>query len=51
MPSVSDQPVTEVADRLAEEAEAVGMRVRRYETAPGKLNLVVSAGPEDSDGI
>ena len=50
-PTVSSEPVTALADYLAERCEAAGMRVERYETEPGKCNLVCSAGPVGTDGV
>lgn len=49
-PTVSSQPVTALADRLADRCEAAGMRVERYTSEPGKLNLVCSAGPRTEAG-
>lgn len=50
-PSVSSRPVEDIAAYLAEHAEAAGMRVERFETSPGKLNVVASAGPAGTDGV
>ncbi|MSP54755.1 MAG: acetylornithine deacetylase [Myxococcales bacterium] len=53
-PTVSSEPVTAIADRIATRCEDAGMRVERYETSPGKCNLVCSAGPraqENRDGV
>ncbi|MCB9776957.1 MAG: acetylornithine deacetylase [Alphaproteobacteria bacterium] len=50
-PTVSDRPVTELAAWLAQHAEDVGMRVERFETSPGKVNVVASAGPAGTDGL
>jgi acetylornithine deacetylase len=50
-PSVSDRPVDGVAALLAERAEAAGMRVELRQTAPGKVNVIASAGPEGTDGL
>ena len=50
-PTVSDRPVTAIAAWLAERAEDAGMRVERFETSPGKCNVVASAGPQGSDGV
>lgn len=47
-PTVSNRPVTALAAWLAERAEAAGMRVERFETSPGKCNVLATAGPEDS---
>ncbi len=49
-PTVSSEPVTAIADYIADRCEAAGMRVERYETSPGKLNLVASAGPRAQEG-
>ncbi|MEL6344063.1 MAG: acetylornithine deacetylase [Myxococcota bacterium] len=50
-PTVSDQSLADLAAHLAERAEDAGFRVERFETAPGKHNVVASAGPEGTDGI
>ncbi len=51
-PTVSDRPVTGIAAYLAERAEALGMRVEKLDSAaPGKCNLVCSAGPQGTDGL
>lgn len=50
-PTVSSEPVSALADYLATRCEAAGMRVERYETEPGKCNLVCSAGPIGTDGV
>lgn len=50
-PTVSNRPVTDLAAWLAEHAEAAGMRIERFETSPGKCNVLATAGPEDSDGL
>jgi acetylornithine deacetylase len=51
MPTVSDRPLTALAALLAERAEGAGMRVERFETSPGKVNVVASAGPPGTDGL
>ena len=50
-PTVSDRPVLELAAYLATRAEDAGMRVARFETSPGKVNVVATAGPEGTDGL
>lgn len=50
-PTVSDQPLTDMAAYLAERAEAQGLTVQTFETAPGKHNVVATAGPEGTDGL
>lgn len=50
-PTVSDRPLTNMAAYLAERAEAAGMTVSTFETAPGKHNVVAHAGPEGTDGL
>lgn len=50
-PTVSSRPVTELAAWMADRCEAAGMRVEALESAPGKVNLVCRAGPEDTDGL
>ncbi|MFM2244468.1 MAG: hypothetical protein RL071_542 [Pseudomonadota bacterium] len=49
--TVSHRPLTALAGYLADRAEAAGMRVERFETAPGKINVVASAGPPSVDGL
>ena len=44
-PTVSSEPVTALADYIADRCEAAGMRVERYESEPGKCNVVCTAGP------
>ena len=51
MPTVSHRPVDAIAALLATRAEDVGMHITRYETAPGKVNIVASAGPLGTDGL
>lgn len=51
VPTVSSQPVEALAALLADRCASAGMRVERFETSPGKCNLVASAGPEGSDGL
>ena len=50
-PTVSSRPLTELAAHLAHRAEDAGMTVERFETAPGKCNVVASAGPAGTDGL
>ena len=50
-PTVSDQPLTDMAVYLAERAEALGMTVSTFETSPGKHNVVAHAGPVETDGL
>lgn len=50
-PSVSSRPLLELGAYLAERAEAAGMRVERFETSPGKVNVVATAGPAETDGL
>lgn len=49
--SVSHRPLTALAGYLADRAEAAGMRVERFETEPGKVNVVASAGPPSAEGL
>ena len=51
MPTVSDRPVTEIAAYLAQRAEDVGFEIRRFQTSPGKVNLVALAGPATDGGL
>lgn len=50
-PTISSRPLTELAALLAQRAEDAGMRVERFETEPGKCNVVASVGPEGTDGL
>ncbi len=50
-PTVSDRSVDAMAAYLAERAEAAGFRVERFETSPGKCNVVAAAGPPGTDGL
>jgi len=50
-PTVSDRPVTALAAHLAEQAEACGMVVTRFQTSAGKCNIVARAGPQGADGL
>ena len=50
-PTISSRPLTELAALLAQRAEDAGMRVERFETEPGKCNVVASAGPQGTDGL
>ncbi len=43
--TVSHRPLTQMAGWLANRAEAAGMRVERFETSPGKVNVVATAVP------
>lgn len=51
-PTVSDRDLTALAAWLSERFEALGFRVERFPdpTQPGKCGLVMTAGPERSDG-
>jgi acetylornithine deacetylase len=51
MPTVSCRPVTAIAAYLAERAEDAGFEVARFETSPGKTNVVALAGPEEEGGL
>ncbi len=50
-PTVSTEPVTQLADYLADRCDAAGMRIERFHSSPGKCNLVCSAGPAGTDGV
>ena len=50
-PSVSSSPVTEMAEELANHAEDCGFKVRRFETSPGKANVVAQLGPTERNGL
>jgi acetylornithine deacetylase len=50
-PTISSRPLTELAALLAQRAEDAGMSVERFETEPGKCNVVASAGPAGTDGL
>ncbi len=49
--TVSHRPLTQMAGWLANRAEAAGMRVELFETSPGKVNVVATAGPDVPDGL
>jgi acetylornithine deacetylase len=49
--TVSHRPLDAMAGWLAGRAEDVGMRVERFESAPGKVNVVASAGPPVAGGL
>ena len=49
--TVSHKPLVDMAGWLADRAESAGMRVERFESSPGKVNVVASAGPENSGGL
>ena len=52
MDTISARPVTAMAARMAELAEAEGFRVERFETGePGKANVVCTLGPPETDGL
>ena len=40
-----------MAGWLADRAESAGMRVERFESSPGKVNVVASAGPRGPGGL
>ncbi len=50
-PTVSSRPVEAIAAYLADRCSSAGMRVERFETSPGKCNVVASAGPVGTDGL
>jgi len=50
-PTVSDRPLIALAAWLAERAQDAGMRVERFETSPGKCNVLARIGPQDTDGL
>ena len=50
-PTVSNRPLTELAAYMAQRAEDQGFRVERFESEPGKVNVVASAGPAGTDGL
>lgn len=51
MPTVSGRPMDELAGYLAERMEARGVRVERYEVAPGRCNVVGRVGPRNGRGV
>ena len=51
MPTVSHRPLTALAAYLAERSESAGFRVHRFETSPGKSNIVAIAGPDRPGGL
>ena len=50
-PTVSSHPVEAIAAYLADRCSSAGMRVERFDTSPGKCNVVASAGPVGTDGL
>jgi acetylornithine deacetylase len=50
-PTVSNRPVDAIAAALAQRAEDAGARITRYETEPGKANVVARVGPPGTDGL
>ena len=49
--TVSHRPLVGMAGWLADRAEHAGMRVERFESEPGKVNLVATAGPDVPGGL
>lgn len=49
--TVSHRPLDAMAGWLADRAESAGMRVERFTSAPGKVNVVATAGPSESGGL
>ncbi len=49
--SISHQPLDALAGWLADRADSAGMRVERFVSEPGKINVVASAGPQGTDGL
>ncbi|MAY81651.1 MAG: acetylornithine deacetylase [Deltaproteobacteria bacterium] len=50
-PTVSNRPVDAIAAALAQRAEDTGARITKYETEPGKANVVARFGPPGTDGL
>lgn len=50
-PTVSNRPLDALAAHLAARAEAAGMHVTRFESAPGKANVVARCGPRGVGGL
>lgn len=51
-PTVSSRPLTEFAAYVADRCEAAGFRVERFPIeGEGKLNLVCSRGPRNTEGL
>lgn len=49
--TVSHRPLVSMAGWLADRAESAGMHVERFESSPGKVNVVASAGPDIAGGL
>ncbi|HCH65404.1 MAG TPA: acetylornithine deacetylase, partial [Deltaproteobacteria bacterium] len=49
--TVSHRPLVTMAGWLADRAESAGMRVERFESSPGKVNVIATAGPEVPGGL
>ncbi len=47
----SHRPLVSMAGWLADRAEAAGMRVERFRSSPGKVNVVATAGPDVPGGL
>ena len=50
-PSVSSEPMTDLAAELATFSEDAGFTVHRFQTSPGKQNVVAHIGPINEEGI
>lgn len=50
-PTVSARECASMAAYLAERLEGLGMRVESLESAPGKVNLIATAGPQGEEGL
>ncbi|MCB9763998.1 MAG: acetylornithine deacetylase [Alphaproteobacteria bacterium] len=52
-PTISSNPLTELAAYVAQRCEDVGFKVERFEDqdSPGKVNVVCAAGPAGTDGL
>jgi acetylornithine deacetylase len=50
-PSISSLPVTAMAEDLADHADRSGFTVHRFETSPGKSNVVAQIGPKGRSGL
>jgi acetylornithine deacetylase len=47
----SHRPLVSMASWLADHAESAGMCVERFESSPGKINVVATAGPDVKGGL
>ena len=47
-PTISSNPITELASFCAQHAEDLGFEVRQFESTPGKTNVFATIGPQEN---